>query len=302
MPDLQTVLLLIGFLALSVLALRLLRMQHEANERLRAVRLGEEKQAMRDEARRNEMLLSLLEGLGDACLIVDPRLEVAFANTEARELFHSPVSLVGRRLFEVFPDHRLTEVVERSQRDHATIEQQLQITIDQGEDEQKLYLIVSAAPIRLPGSGKSDFLRVIVRDETRQRDTEQIRKDFVANASHELRTPLSIINGYLENLIEGLIEDPEDGAKVLVTMQKHSLRLARIVEDMLTISRFESIGEHEAADLRSSRSRSRNASRTCSSASSRSSRKSRRGSNSNFPPAAAGSRATAFTGTRSFST
>jgi two-component system phosphate regulon sensor histidine kinase PhoR len=182
---------------------------------------------------------------------VNSRLEVGFANDEARALFQSSVALIGRRLYEVFPDHRLTEVVERSHRDRAPVEESMQVMFAAGDDEIKRHLTISAAPIRLPGTEKTDLLRVIVRDETGQRETEQIRKDFVANASHELRTPLSIINGYLENLIEGLIDDPNMVQKSLVTMQKHSTRLARIVEDMLTISRFESL-EHEAADLRKS--------------------------------------------------
>jgi two-component system phosphate regulon sensor histidine kinase PhoR len=200
----------------------------------------------------NDMLGSLLEGLGDACLVTDSRLEVIFANTEARELFRSALQPVGRRLFEVFTDHRLTEVAERSQRGRAPVEQALQIVINQGGNEQKKYLVISAAPIRLPGEPPATGLRIIIRDETHQRETEQIRKDFVANASHELRTPLSIINGYLENLVDGAIDDPLMVQRSLLTMQKHSLRLARIVEDMLTISRFESVGEHEAADLKRS--------------------------------------------------
>lgn len=238
-----------ALLIVSTLAIRLLRIHRSSNERLAALALAEEKQEMRDQARRNEMLESLLEGLGEACLIVTPALEVAFANREAAELFHTDTSPVGRHLSDVFPDHRFTEVAERSLRQHAPVEQRLQLIIPGEREEGTKYLIVSAAPIRLPGTGPADYLRVIVRDESQQRETEQIRKDFVANASHELRTPLSIINGYLENLIEGLIDDPQMVNRSLLTMQKHSLRLARIVEDMLTISRFESVGEQEAVDL-----------------------------------------------------
>ena len=198
------------------------------------------------------MLSSLLEGMGDACLVTDDRLVVLFANAEAADLFRSPLRPVGRRLFEVLADHRLTEVAERCRREQVPVEQSLQIVVHQGGHERKKYLVVSAAPIRLPGAPSGHGLRLIIRDETQQRETEQIRKDFVANASHELRTPLSIINGYLENLVEGDIDDPVMVQRSLLTMQKHSLRLARIVEDMLTISRFESVGEEEAADLKRS--------------------------------------------------
>jgi two-component system phosphate regulon sensor histidine kinase PhoR len=69
--------------------------------------------------------------------------------------------------------------------------------------------------------------------------TEQVRKDFVANASHELRTPLTLINGYIETLEDGLIEDEEASKRSLAVMRKHSERLVRIIEDMLTISKLE---------------------------------------------------------------
>ena len=108
-------------------------------------------------------------------------------------------------------------------------------------------LVVAVAPVRLFGENSAEHLRVVIRDETDRHETEQIRKDFVANASHELRTPLSIINGYLENLLDGVIDDPAMARKSLQTMQKHGERIARIVEDMLTLSKFESAGEKGTA-------------------------------------------------------
>jgi two-component system phosphate regulon sensor histidine kinase PhoR len=79
----------------------------------------------------------------------------------------------------------------------------------------------------------------LIRDVTEEAITEQVRKDFVANASHELRTPLTLINGYIETLEDGLIEDKEAAKKSLAVMQKHSNRLVRIIKDMLTISKLE---------------------------------------------------------------
>jgi signal transduction histidine kinase len=81
---------------------------------------------------------------------------------------------------------------------------------------------------------------VILRDETEKRALEKIRRDFVANASHELRTPLSIITGYLENLLSGDLASPVQQKRAYDLMNKHAQRLARIVEDMLLISRLES--------------------------------------------------------------
>jgi len=115
--------------------------------------------------------------------------------------------------------------------------------------------VIDAA--RLSDSPADDpTTRVVIRDVTSEYQTEQIRKDFVANASHELRTPLAIINGYLENLIDDdLLDDKELTRRFLKVMRKHTERISRIVEDMLVISRLES-GEAAALKVKPFRLRS----------------------------------------------
>jgi two-component system phosphate regulon sensor histidine kinase PhoR len=76
---------------------------------------------------------------------------------------------------------------------------------------------------------------------TNQRKLERVRRDFVANASHELRTPLSIIQGYVETLVDGhQTMSLEDRDKFLHTIQRHSERLKSIIDDLLVLSRLES--------------------------------------------------------------
>ena len=68
---------------------------------------------------------------------------------------------------------------------------------------------------------------------------ERIRKDFVINVSHELRTPLASIQGYTETLIDGAIADPEYNMRFLGIIRHNAERLARLTEDLLTLSRVE---------------------------------------------------------------
>jgi signal transduction histidine kinase len=118
-----------------------------------------------------------------------------------------------------------------------------------------MVLVVDASPIS-DTPADAPIIRVVIRDVTTEHRTEQIRKDFVANASHELRTPLTIINGYLANLIDDdLVDDPEMTRRFLKIMRRHSERIARIVEDMLVISRLES-GEASALNMKPFRVRS----------------------------------------------
>ena len=66
-----------------------------------------------------------------------------------------------------------------------------------------------------------------------------MRRDFVANVSHELRTPVAIINGYLETLLDGALDDRPVAEKFLGVMWKHNQRLTLLIEDLLSISQLE---------------------------------------------------------------
>ena len=90
----------------------------------------------------------------------------------------------------------------------------------------------------------SDELWLLVaRDVTKLMRLEHMRRDFVANVSHELRTPLTVVHGYLEMLDESGL-DPADQAAwapMVAEMQRQSQRMTQLVEDLLTLSRLESL-------------------------------------------------------------
>ncbi|MDE3019646.1 MAG: HAMP domain-containing protein [Nitrospirota bacterium] len=77
-------------------------------------------------------------------------------------------------------------------------------------------------------------------DITALRKLETVRKDFVANVSHELRTPLTSIKGYVEALLEGAKDHPEEATRFLHIILKQSDRLNLILEDLLQLSQIES--------------------------------------------------------------
>jgi len=204
-----------------------------------------------EESKRNAVLESVLEGLGDSCLLVDRDRGIVFANHETSDLFRTADKLGGRPLASVITDERILSFVNRVAASGVKWdEEEFRVVLVHDGVPAEHCLVVAVAPVRLFGENSAEHLRVVIRDETDRHETEQIRKDFVANASHELRTPLSIINGYLENLLDGLIDDPVLARRSLQTMQKHGERIARIVEDMLTLSKFESAGEKGPAGLR----------------------------------------------------
>ena len=86
-------------------------------------------------------------------------------------------------------------------------------------------------------------LLVSLHDLTSVKRAEQMRADFVANASHELRTPLSTLVGFIETLQGPAADDEEARVKFLAIMQQQASRMARLVEDLLSLSRIE-MNEH----------------------------------------------------------
>ena len=109
---------------------------------------------------------------------------------------------------------------------------------------------------RLPVTGSAEFSQIAAAlNETAEKfqktveelqhehealeRVERVRKDFVINVSHELRTPLASIQGYTETLIDGAIHDPVHNLRFLAIIRHNAERLARITEDLLTLSRIE---------------------------------------------------------------
>jgi two-component system phosphate regulon sensor histidine kinase PhoR len=78
-----------------------------------------------------------------------------------------------------------------------------------------------------------------LHDITQLKRAEQIRADFIANASHELRTPLATLIGFIETLRGPAREDTEARERFLAIMNAQACRMARLVDDLLSLSRIE---------------------------------------------------------------
>jgi two-component system phosphate regulon sensor histidine kinase PhoR len=86
-----------------------------------------------------------------------------------------------------------------------------------------------------------DWRLLITRDVTEQNKLDAMRRDFVANVSHEIRTPLTVVNGYIETLID--LELPrEEMVTHLQAARKQAVTMQRLLEDLLTLSSLENAG------------------------------------------------------------
>ncbi|MCK9913509.1 ATP-binding protein [Microbacteriaceae bacterium K1510] len=96
-------------------------------------------------------------------------------------------------------------------------------------------------PVKLVGGPDSrpDILLLTFNDLTPLRRVEEMRADFVANASHELRTPLAALLGFIETLQGPAKSDAVAREKFLGIMQAQATRMARLIDDLLSLSRIE---------------------------------------------------------------
>jgi two-component system phosphate regulon sensor histidine kinase PhoR len=96
-------------------------------------------------------------------------------------------------------------------------------------------------PVRLPIDGdlSADLLLMTLNDLTPLRRVEEMRADFIANASHELRTPLAALLGFIETLQGPAKSDTAARERFLAIMQQQATRMARLIDDLLSLSRIE---------------------------------------------------------------
>jgi len=95
-------------------------------------------------------------------------------------------------------------------------------------------------PVKLTsGNGDPDILLMTFNDLSPLRRVEEMRADFIANASHELRTPLAALLGFIETLQGTAKDDAVARAKFLAIMQGQATRMARLIDDLLSLSRIE---------------------------------------------------------------
>lgn len=214
---------------------------------------------VRDSERKTrEFQEALLNEIEDAIFILDRNREIRFLNRAAKLLFPSDQPYQSRAFLDVCRNHRVYDTLELAEEIGAKVSDKINLRVSaEGRDRlREITLLVEAEPLSFDRASGNAGSWILLKDITRQLETEQIRRDFVANASHELRTPLSIINGYLETMDESGVDltDPVL-RRAVATMRKHGERIARIVDDMLTISKLESASDllsREPFDLRDS--------------------------------------------------
>jgi two-component system phosphate regulon sensor histidine kinase PhoR len=184
-------------------------------------------------------LTMILESMTEGVVIAGGDLRIRVMNKAAALMSGAGSGGGGLLLAEVFRSHELQGLARRAFEKGGTERGELDL-VPPGSKE-RIQLAVTAAALKRPDDLSDDGVLLVLHDVTRIRELESVRREFVANVSHEFRTPLSVISGYLETLADEEV-DGEMTRRSVAAMQRHALRLNRLIEDLLTISRMEEKG------------------------------------------------------------
>jgi two-component system phosphate regulon sensor histidine kinase PhoR len=112
-------------------------------------------------------------------------------------------------------------------------------TIREGNLDTRIH-VRSRDEVGLVANAINEMVERINSYITQSRKLEQVRNQFLGNVSHELRTPLFALQGFLETLLDGAINDPAVNRDFLAKAHAHAMRLDTLLKDLIDISRIES--------------------------------------------------------------
>jgi two-component system phosphate regulon sensor histidine kinase PhoR len=196
---------------------------------------------------------TLFDALPDPLVTLDRQSRLVYANAAARALLadgRPEDDVRSRDLSAVLRQPLVLEAVAEVLAGAATRAVEFTLTDRVDQTFEARVEAIAGAEV-----GDDDAIALLLlRDVTAQRQSEQSRADFVANVSHELRTPLTSLIGFIETLREAAKDDADARDRFLTLMATQSDRMARLVDDLLSLSRIE-MNEHTlpegAVDLRS---------------------------------------------------
>jgi two-component system, OmpR family, phosphate regulon sensor histidine kinase PhoR len=180
---------------------------------------------------------SILRGMMEGVLVIDPKGRVLVINEQAQRMFNlSPDrDIRGASILELSRHPEMKKLIEQVLAFDFTSERySRQVELHEGRWFRVNAVSLSNDQSRTYGS------ILVFHDITEVKQLERMRSDFVANVSHELRTPLTAIRGYAETLRQSPPDDPADAQHFLSIIENHAERLSRLTEDLLTLSDLES--------------------------------------------------------------
>ena len=175
---------------------------------------------------------AVLGSMAEGVAVVDAGARIVFANQAFAVVAGTSLDeCTGRPLLEVARQPDLVAGVQRALREGAVVRSEIEFGAGRPRN-----FIVTAARIEADAAHGAVL---VLHDVTDIRRLERVRRDFVANVSHELRTPLTAVQGFVETLLSGAMDDRDTSRRFLQIIRDHAARLGRLTDDLLKLSAIE---------------------------------------------------------------
>ncbi|MDD9950442.1 MAG: ATP-binding protein [Zetaproteobacteria bacterium] len=187
--------------------------------------------------RERAQLESMMKAMSEGIISIGPMNTVLFCNTAAQELLN-PRSNLAHASTQTLITHYpwMGDLINNAQTSEKMISKELDIPGNGQSSGARTISVHSSAFALSNGRG----VTIVIRDITKIRKLEQVRRDFVANVSHEIKTPLTCIQGYVEVLQNSSELDPATTGRFLDKVASNTERLKYLVQDILSLAKIES--------------------------------------------------------------
>ena len=185
----------------------------------------------------DETLRTMVSHIPDPCVILNHESQVLFANDAAHAAV-GPIPSGGPVTFALRAP-QVSEAVESvlAGGDPVVVTYFEKVPADRWFEAHVAAIDGRSGPA--PSPRRSAKVMVLLKDLTEAQRVERMRADFVANASHELRTPLASLVGFIETLQGPARNDDQARERFLEIMAQQSGRMARLINDLMSLSRIE---------------------------------------------------------------
>src|ERR1700756_5799908 len=177
---------------------------------------------------------AIVSGMPDPAVLLDRAGRVIHLNAAAAQL--AP-ALRKNELAQFAL--RSPEIITALREAIATTESRRATYLDHVPVDRWMELIITPVPVPTLFGGTEKCMLMTFHDQTPLRRVEEMRADFVANASHELRTPLAALSGFIDTLQGPAKDDVKARERFLSIMHAQATRMARLIDDLLSLSRVE---------------------------------------------------------------
>jgi two-component system, OmpR family, phosphate regulon sensor histidine kinase PhoR len=177
---------------------------------------------------------AIVAGMPDPAVLLDRAGRVIHLNAAAAQL----APALRRNELAQFA-LRSPEIITALREAIATTEARRATYLDHVPVDRWMELIITPVPVPTLFGGTDKCMLMTFHDQTPLRRVEEMRADFVANASHELRTPLAALSGFIDTLQGPANDDARARERFLGIMHTQATRMARLIDDLLSLSRVE---------------------------------------------------------------